>query len=171
MRKLVFTLVALSSALLVAVLLSPMLVFVSVPTTFRCRAFIDASAEAKLEYPGGRRLSYQSNEGMRQLIELSSPQLPGFTAYLAIRPDDHDAFRWFDDHLQALGWRPLNPEARFQIVQSEGDTTRGSAEMIYLFRFEGDRIPPGITAKPPDGQVLLRYSYLIQDPAAIPACR
>ena len=171
MRKLVITLVALASALLIAVLLSPMLVFVSVPTTFRCRAFIDASPEAKLEYPGGRRLSYQSNEGTRQLIELSSPQLPGFTTYVAIPSDDHDAFRWFDDQLQALGWRPLNPEAQFQVVQSEGDTTRGGAEVIYLFRFEGDRIPPGITAKPPDGQVLLRYTYFIQDPAAIPSCR
>lgn len=170
MRKVVITLVALASALLIAVLLSPMLVFVSVPTTFRCRAFIDASAEAKLEYPGGRRLSYQSNEGTRQLIELSSPQLPGFTEYLAIPRDDHDAFRWFDDHLQALGWRPLNPEARFQVVQSEGDTTKGS-EVIYLFRFEGDRIPPGIGAQPPNGQALLRYSYFIQNPAAIPECR
>ena len=158
MRKLVITLVALASALLIAVLLSPMLVFVSVPTTFRCRAFIDASAEAKLEYPGGRRLSYQSYEGSRQFVELSSPQLPGFTTYLAIAPDDHDAFRWFDDHLLALGWTPLNPEARFQVVQSEGDTTRGSAEVIYLCRFEGDRIPPGISAQLPDGQALLRYS-------------
>ena len=171
MRKLVITLVALASALLIAVLLFPMLVFVSVPTTFRCRAFIDALAEAKLDYPGGRRLSYQSNEGTRQLIELSSPRLPGFTTYLAIPSDDHDAFRWFDDHLQALGWRPLNPEARFQVVQSEGDTARGSAELIYLFRFEGDRIPPGIDAQPPNGQALLRYTYLIQDPAAVPACR
>lgn len=171
MRRLVVTLVALVSALLVAGLLSPLLVFVSVPTTFGCRAFIDASAEAKLEYPGARRLSYQSNEGSRQLIELSSPQLPGFTEYLAIAPDDHDAFRWFDDHLQALGWRPLNPEARFQVVQSEGDTTRGSAEVIYLFRFEGDRIPPGISTQALEGHALLRYSYFIQDAEAIPACR
>jgi len=170
MRKLVVTLVALASALLLAVLLSPLLVFVSVPTTFRCRAFIDASAEAKLEYPGARRLSYQSHEGSRQLIELSSPQLPGFTTYLAIPSDDHDAFRWFDEHLQALGWRPLNPEAQFQVVQSEGDTTRGSAEVIYLSRFEADRIPPGMGAQPPDGQALLRYTYFIKEPSAIPAC-
>jgi len=167
----IVTLVALAGALLVAAMVYPLLFMVRVPTTSRCRAVIDASAEARLRYPGGRLISYESTEGVRQLIELSSPQqLPGFTEYVAISPDDHDAFRWFDDQLQGLGWRPLNPEARFQVIQSEGDTTRDGAEVIYIFRFEKDRIPPGINAQPPDGQALLRISYLIQDPAAIPGC-
>ncbi len=163
--------VGLGCVLFVALLFVPIVFVVSVPTTFRCQPLIDASAEAKLVYPGGRRLSYQSREGARQLIEMSSPQAPGFTAYQAIPADDHGEFRWFDEQLQALGWRPLNPESRFQVVQSSGETTRGTAEGISLVRFESGRIPPGVSPQPPDGQALLMYAYFITDSAAIPACR
>jgi hypothetical protein len=155
---------------LVALALVPAAFVVSVPTTFACRAFIDASAEANLDYPGGRRLSYESREGTRQLIEMSSPQQPAFTAYLAVPADDQGVFRWFDDRLQALGWRPLNPDARVQVVQSSGETARGAAEAILLIRFEGGRVPLGVSAQPPVGDDLLRYEYFITDPASIPAC-
>jgi hypothetical protein len=157
--------------LLVALVLVPAAFVVSVPTTFACRTFIDASAEAKLDYPGGRRLSYESREGARQLIELFSPQQPGFTAYLAVPAGDQGTFRWFDDRLQALGWGPLNPDSRVQVSQSSGETARGGAEMIALVRFDAGRIPPGISARPPDDHDLLRYAYFITDSASIPACR
>jgi len=171
MRSLRLTLIAVAGVVLGAVLLVPLIFTASVPTTFRCRAFMDASAEAKLVYPGGRLLSYQSREGSRQLIEMSSPPGPAFFAYQAIPGDDHGEFRWFDDKLQALGWKPLNPEARLQVAQSSGETTRGNAEAIFLQRFEGGRIPPGMDAQPPDGYALLRYAYFITDSAAIPGCR
>jgi hypothetical protein len=78
---------------------------------------IDASAEARLVYPSGQRLLYQSREGTRQLIEMSGRQVPGFTAYLAIPANNHRAFRWFDDQLQALGWQPFDAD-RFHVVQA-----------------------------------------------------
>jgi hypothetical protein len=171
MRSLRLTLIALASLLLGAVLIFPLLFGVSVPTTFGCRAFMDASAEATLVYPGGKLLSYQSREGSRQLIELSSPPGPSFTAYQAIPSDDHGEFRWFDERLQALGWKPLNPESRFQVIQSSGETTRGNAEAILIMRFESGRIPLGLDAQPPAGQALLRYSYFVLDNATLPACR
>jgi hypothetical protein len=169
-RSLVLALVTLAGLAIAAVMFAPLLVLVPVPTTFGCRAFIDTSAEANLAYPKGRVLSYRSHEGVRQLIEMSSPQLPGFTKDFAISADDRDAFRWFDQRLRAMGWRPLNPEAELQVSQSSGDTARGGTEVISLVRFDADRIPPG-PGVPPEGQALLRYTYLIQDPAGIPACR
>jgi hypothetical protein len=165
------TLVVLAFVLFGAVLLVPLLFMASVPTTFRCRAFMDASAEAKLVYPGGHLLSYQSREGSRQLIEMSSPPGPTFFSYQALPSDDHGEFRWFDEQLQRLGWRPLDPESRFQVIQSSGETTRGSGEAILLMRFESGRIPPGVGPEPPDGQALLRYAYFVTDNAAVPECR
>lgn len=170
-RSLGLALVVLVGLALATLIFAPLLVIVSVPTTFSCRAFIDASGEAKLAYPEGRVLSYDSKEGVRHLIEMSSPQLPGFTKYFAIAADDREAFRWFDQHLRAMGWSALNPEAELQVSQSEGDTVRAGAELISLVRFDPSRVPPGVTTRPAEGQALLRYSYLIQDSSAIPACR
>lgn len=164
-------LAALAGLVLVVMLVVPLLFTASVPTTFRCRAYMDASAEAKLVYPGGRRLAYESREGSRQLIEMSSPPGPAFFAYQAIPSGDHGEFRWFDEQLQKLGWRPLNPESQFQVAQTSGDTTRGNGEAISLMRFESGRIPPGIDAQPPDGHALLRYAYFVIDNATVPECR
>ena len=85
-RSLRLTSIVLASFVLGVVLLVPLLFMASVPTTFACRAFMDASAEAKLVYPGGRLLSYESREGSRQLIEMSSPPGPAFFAYQATSP-------------------------------------------------------------------------------------
>jgi len=169
-RSLILALVILAGLAIAAVMFAPLLVLVPVPTTFVCRAFIDASAEANLTYPKGRVLSYHSHEGVQQLIEISSPQLPGFTKEFAISADDRDAFRWFDQRLRAMGWGPLDPVSERQVSQSSGDTARGGTEVISVVRFDGDQIPPGVSA-PPDGQAVLRFTYLILDPAAIPACR
>ena len=151
-------------------LLVPLAFVISLPSTFHCRTYIDGSAEAKLVYPGGQRLSYESHEGTRQLIEMSSPQGHGFSAHLAVPLTDQGAFRWFDEQLQALGWRPLNPEARLQVVQSTGETTRGNGEAIVLMRFGAGQGPPD-SPRPPDGQELLVYRYVIYDNTGIPACR
>lgn len=172
MRALSTRLIVLAGLAAVAVLLLPLAFVISLPTTFACRSFMNASAEAKLVYPGGQRLSYESHEGTRQLIEMSSPQTPGFNTYQAVPANDQEVFRWFDAELQALGWKPLNPESRFQVVQSSGETTRGGgAEGIALVRFEAGRIPPGITERPPEGQDLLRYSYYIGETSSVPGCR
>jgi hypothetical protein len=171
LRSLRLALIVLASVVLGAVLLVPILFVAAVPTTFRCRTFMDASAEAKLVYPGGRLLSYESREGSRQLIEMSSPPGPAFFSFQAVPSGDHGEFLWFDDQLQRLGWRPLNPESRFQVVQSSGDTMRGGGEAISIMRFESGRIPPGVGPEPPDGHALLRYSYFVIDNAAVPECR
>ena len=169
-RRAVLVLLTLAGLAVAAVVIAPLLGLVPVPTTFGCRAFIDASAEAGLAYPDGRVLSYQSHEGVRQLIELSSPQPPGFTKYFAISGDDRGAFRWFDQRLRAMGWGPLNPDADLQVSQSSGDAARGGTEVISLVRFDPGRIPPGL-ATPPEGQAILRFTYLILEPTRIPACR
>jgi hypothetical protein len=157
-------------ALGVAVVLVPLAFVISLPSTFHCRTFINGSAEANLVYPGGQRLSYESHEGTRQLIEMSSPQGPGFSAHFAVRLTDQGAFRWFDEQLQALGWQPLDPESRLQVVQSTGETTRGNGEAILLMRFGAGQGPPG-SARPPDGHELLVYRYFIYDNTGIPECR
>lgn len=171
MRALRLTLIVLAGLVLGAVLLVPLLFRASVPTTFRCREYMDASAEAKLVYPGGRLLSYESREGTRQLIELSSPPGPGFDSYQAIPNEDQGVFRWFDQQLQALGWKPLNPESQFQVKQSSGETTRGNGEAIYLLRFDSGRIPANVGFRPPDGYALLAFSYYVRDNSGLPGCR
>jgi hypothetical protein len=178
MRAAGVTLVAIASVLLVAVLLAIVLRSGMVPTTFGCRTFIDASAEARLEYPNGRLLSYASHEGARDLIGMSNPQSPGFTKYWEISPGDQEAFRWFDEQLQAQGWKPLTLHASPQFRQS-GSTERGSvvvdglprpAEVISLTQLEGSQVDI-VEASGSSPQAVVRYIYLITTPAAFPACR
>jgi hypothetical protein len=171
LRSLRLTLIVLGGLVLGVVLLVPLVFMASVPTTFGCRAFMDASAEAKLVYPGGRLLSYDSREGSRQLIEMSSPPGPAFFSYQAIPSGDHGEFRWFDEQLQELGWRPLNPASQLQIAQSSGETTRGNGEAMHLLRYESGRIPPGTDIRPPEGQAMLRIAYFVIDNAELPSCR
>lgn len=165
--------------MLVAALLFFVVYMTRVPTTFGCRAFIDASAEARLQYPNGRVLSYASREGNRELIPMSNPQEPGFTKYWKIPLGDQESFRWFDEQLQAMGWKPL--ELGDPQYGQNASTTRGSAvvdgfdrgaERISLSRFTGSRIlevgpfPEAIS----DDQAVMGLIYFITLDA-VPACR
>jgi hypothetical protein len=173
MRAAGVTLIAIASVALLAIVLYT----ATVPTTFGCRAFIDASAEARLEYPNGRHLSYVSREGSRDLTGMSNPQVPGFTKYWEISSDDQEAFRWFDEQLQALGWKPLEVRASDQF-RKVGSTERGSvaadglprpAEVISLTHMEGSEVDIRVGGS--SSQAVLRFIYLITTPAEFPACR
>ncbi|MDQ2914283.1 MAG: hypothetical protein M3T56_13625 [Chloroflexota bacterium] len=172
MRPVRLTLIILAALALGAVLLVPLLFTAKLPTTFHCRDFMDRSPEAKLVYPGGHLLSYTSREGSRDLIQMSSPPGPAFFAFQAISNDDHGEFRWFDEQLQKLGWRPLDPKAQLQVAQTTGETTRGDAEAMFIQRFARGGVPAYVDAPPvPEGQALLRIAYFVIDNAPLPECR
>lgn len=177
-RRAGVTFLAVASVLLGVVLLAILLYTARVPTTFGCRGYIDASAEARLQYPNARVVSYVSREGDRDLTGMSNPQLPGFTKYWEISPGDRDAFRWFDEQLQALGWKPLESHASPQFRQAAA-TERGSvvvdgvprpAEALTLTHMEGSQVDiVDVSGSSP--QAVLRFIYFITTPAQFPACR
>ncbi|MBA2361027.1 MAG: hypothetical protein H0V79_08880 [Actinobacteria bacterium] len=173
-------LITIVSILVVVPLLLIVFFTAQVPTTFGCSEFVGRSAEARLEYPRGRLLSYAAREGSRDLTGMSNPQSPGLTKYWEIPGDDQEAFRWFDERLQALGWEPLKMYASSQFRQL-GSVERGSVivngqprsvEAISLTVLAGNQIREAgpLPVSVGDDRVVLRFIYLITTPDQFPGC-